>query len=182
MTLQHALIILISKNPPLSIEQAREVITTMESAYGRPCVFPFDMDPAIADRLELFRFQVDRSDRIDSERIALGYTESTYAKLLDRLRNLDANGYASITDGSIDSYGIEERCEMVKDAIRHIESQDKVYVVFPDDIRLARSRKYPVLIKKGTRVYYDGCDYVVYGRSENFVIPPDCVAIQSPAM
>jgi hypothetical protein len=182
MNTQYALIIILGSNPPRSVEEARDVITAMESAYGRPCVFPSDVGDHVPDRLEIFRCLVANADKRDNERKALGYTESTYANLLERLRKLDSNGYASITDGSIDAYGIEERCEMVKDAIRHIESQDKVYVVFPNDIRLARSRKYPVLIKKGTRVYYDGGEYVVYGRSENFTIPADCVAIQSPAM
>lgn len=130
----------------------------------------------------MFRHLVATSDKRDNERKALGYTEEAFQNLLSKLRKLDANGCATLTDGSLNGMGIEERCEIVKQAIRHIESQDKVYVVFPNDVRLARSHKYPVLIKKGTRVYYDGESYTVYGRFENFDIPADCVAIQSPAM
>lgn len=153
----------------------------MERNYGRPCVWPEGTDQRAIDRLESFRHLVAYHAKLDSERIALGYTEEAFQNLLSKLRKLDANGYADITDGSLNGMGIEERCEIVKQAIRHIESQDKVYVVFPNDVRLARSHKYPVLIKKGTRVYFDGESYMVYGRFENFEIPADCVAIQSGA-
>lgn len=181
ITINEAIASLLTSQPPRSIEYARDVITAMERHYGRPCVFPPDFAQSVKDRLEIFRHSVAYHDKLDAERKALGYTEEAFQNLLSDLRKLDANGYADLTDGSLNGMGIEERCEIVKKAIRLIQSQDNVYVVFPDDVRLARSHKYPVLIKKGTRVYFDGDSYMVYGKWENYEIPAECVAIQSGA-
>lgn len=171
-----ALITLLGSNPPRSVEEARSVITALEYAYGRPCVFPSNVGTHVPDRLEIFRCLVARSDERDNERTALGYTEEAFQNLLERLRKLDANGHASVTDGSLNGYGIEERCEMIRSAVKRIEAQEHVYVTIKD-VRLARSHKYPILIKAGTRVMKEGeNEFWVYCKVNNYQVPSECVA------
>jgi hypothetical protein len=124
----------------------------------------------------MFRHLVATSDKRDNERKALGYTEEAFQNLLDRLRKIDVNGYATLTDDSLTGYGIEERCEMVKQAIEHIEAQEHVYVTIKD-VRIARSSGYPIFIKAGTRVMHEWKnEFWVYGKVNNYQVPSECVA------
>lgn len=51
-------------------------------------------------------------------------TEQLLHAALFRLRQLDPNGWAMATDGSLDCYTIEEQLEIVEDSIRYIEEEN----------------------------------------------------------
>jgi hypothetical protein len=173
MNTEQASQIVTSKNPPLSVAQMAEALDTLVTS-AHPLTR--EEKEGIERIAHIIKCHSDRT----LERLLNGWTEANYTSVLSALKEYCESEYNNwVLTPTHNAGGIAERVECVRQIINVIHRAEDLGIEFvtTEDIRFARSKQYPLVIKKGTSVAFRAGRWIYQLRKNRpaYLIPSDKV-------